>query len=517
MDSNKQMADLLFKNITKTPDDYEQMYPKRNLEEGAVVTRFAPSPTGRMHVGNLRTALYAYLVAKHEGGDFILRIEDTDQERYVEGAVDIIYRTLQKTGLIHDEGPDKDGGCGPYVQSERQAQGIYLKYAKELIDKGEAYYCFCDKERLEGLKKVVAGKEIHVYDKHCLHLSKEEVEEKLAAGVPYVIRQNNPTEGTTTFEDEIYGDITVDNAELDDMILIKSDGYPTYNFANVVDDHLMGITHVVRGNEYLSSSPKYNRLYEAFGWEVPVYIHCPLITDENHQKLSKRCGHSSFEDLVEQGFLTEAIVNFVALLGWSPADNQEIMTLEELVEKFDYHHMNKSPAVFDYTKLKWMNGEYIKKMDFDKFYEMALPYIKEVITKDYDLKKIAHMVQTRIEIFPDIRDHIDFFEELPEYDVAMYTHKKMKTNAQTSLEVLQEILPVLEAQEDYSNDALYQTLLKYVEQKGCKNGYVMWPIRTAVSGKQMTPGGATELMEVLGKEESLARIRKGIELLSQAQ
>ena len=481
------------------------------------VTRFAPSPTGRMHVGNLRTALYAYLVAKHEGGDFILRIEDTDQERYVESAVDIIYRTLQKTGLIHDEGPDKDGGCGPYVQSERQAQGIYLKYAKELIDKGEAYYCFCDKERLEGLKKVVAGKEIHVYDKHCLHLSKEEVEEKLAAGVPYVIRQNNPTEGTTTFEDEIYGDITVDNAELDDMILIKSDGYPTYNFANVVDDHLMGITHVVRGNEYLSSSPKYNRLYEAFGWEVPVYIHCPLITDENHQKLSKRCGHSSFEDLVEQGFLTEAIVNFVALLGWSPADNQEIMTLEELVEKFDYHHMNKSPAVFDYTKLKWMNGEYIKKMDFDKFYEMALPYIKEVITKDYDLKKIAHMVQTRIEIFPDIRDHIDFFEELPEYDVAMYTHKKMKTNAQTSLEVLQEILPVLEAQEDYSNDALYQTLLKYVEQKGCKNGYVMWPIRTAVSGKQMTPGGATELMEVLGKEESLARIRKGIELLSQAQ
>ena len=482
-----------------------------------VRTRFAPSPTGRMHVGNLRTALYAYLVAKHEGGDFILRIEDTDQERYVEGAVDIIYRTLQKTGLIHDEGPDKDGGCGPYVQSERQAQGIYLKYAKELIDKGEAYYCFCDKERLEGLKKVVAGKEIHVYDKHCLHLSKEEVEEKLAAGVPYVIRQNNPTEGTTTFEDEIYGDITVDNAELDDMILIKSDGYPTYNFANVVDDHLMGITHVVRGNEYLSSSPKYNRLYEAFGWEVPVYIHCPLITDENHQKLSKRCGHSSFEDLVEQGFLTEAIVNFVALLGWSPADNQEIMTLEELVEKFDYHHMNKSPAVFDYTKLKWMNGEYIKKMDFDKFYEMALPYIKEVITKDYDLKKIAQMVKTRIEIFPDIRDHIDFFEELPEYDVAMYTHKKMKTNAQTSLEVLQEILPVLEAQEDYSNDALYQTLLKYVEQKGCKNGYVMWPIRTAVSGKQMTPGGATELMEVLGKEESLARIRKGIELLSQAQ
>ena len=479
-----------------------------------VRTRFAPSPTGRMHVGNLRTALYAYLITKHEGGDFILRIEDTDQERYVEGAVEIIYRTLKETGLIHDEGPDKDGGCGPYVQSERQAQGIYLEYAKQLIDKGEAYYCFCDKERLDSLRKTVAGKEITVYDKHCLHLSKEEVEAKLAAGVPYVIRQNNPTEGTTTFEDEIYGDITVDNAELDDMILIKSDGYPTYNFANVVDDHLMGITHVVRGNEYLSSSPKYNRLYEAFGWEVPVYVHCPLITDEEHHKLSKRCGHSSFEDLVDQGFLTEAIVNFVALLGWSPADNQEIMSLDELVEKFDYHHMNKSPAVFDFTKLKWMNGEYIKKMDFDAFYEKALPYIKGVITKDYDLKKIAKMVQTRIEIFPDIKDHIDFFEELPEYDVAMYTHKKMKTNAETSLEVLQEILPILEAQEDYSNDALYATLLKYVEEKGCKNGYVMWPIRTAVSGKQMTPGGATELMEVLGKEESLARIRKGIELLS---
>ena len=432
----------------------------------------------------------------------------------MEGSVDFIYRTLQKTGLIHDEGPDKDGGCGPYVQSERQAQGIYLKYAKELIDKGEAYYCFCDKERLEGLKKVVAGKEIHVYDKHCLHLSKEEVEEKLAAGVPYVIRQNNPTEGTTTFEDEIYGDITVDNAELDDMILIKSDGYPTYNFANVVDDHLMGITHVVRGNEYLSSSPKYNRLYEAFGWEVPVYIHCPLITDENHQKLSKRCGHSSFEDLVEQGFLTEAIVNFVALLGWSPADNQEIMTLEELVEKFDYHHMNKSPAVFDYTKLKWMNGEYIKKMDFDKFYEMALPYIKEVITKDYDLKKIAHMVQTRIEIFPDIRDHIDFFEELPEYDVAMYTHKKMKTTPETALEALKEALPVLESVEQWDTEHIHEALFAKIADLGVKNGWMLWPLRTAVSGKQFTPGGGVELCAILGKEDTLARVRKAIDALS---
>lgn len=479
-----------------------------------VRTRFAPSPTGRMHVGNLRTALYAYLIAKHEGGDFILRIEDTDQERYVEGAVEIIYRTLEKTGLVHDEGPDKDGGVGPYVQSERQAKGIYLEYAKKLIEKGEAYYCFCDKERLEGLKQTVAGKEISVYDKHCLSLSKEEVEANLAAGRPYVIRQNNPRTGTTTFHDDIYGDITVDNSELDDMILIKSDGYPTYNFANVVDDHLMGITHVVRGNEYLSSSPKYNRLYEAFGWEVPEYIHCPLITNEDHQKLSKRCGHASYEDLIEQGFLTEAVVNFVALLGWSPAENREIMSLAELVEAFDYRHINKSPAVFDYTKLKWMNGEYIKLMDFEPFYEMAEPYIKEVVTKDYDLRKIATLVKTRIEVFPDIKDHIDFFEELPEYDVAMYTHKKMKTNAETSLEVLTEILPRLEAQEDYSNDALYALLCDYVAEKGCKNGYVMWPIRTAVSGKQMTPGGATELMEILGKEESIARIKKGIELLS---
>ncbi|MCI7276623.1 MAG: glutamate--tRNA ligase [Lachnospiraceae bacterium] len=476
-------------------------------------TRFAPSPTGRMHVGNLRTALYAYLIAKHEGGDFLLRIEDTDQERYVEGAVDIIYRTLEKTGLIHDEGPDKDGGCGPYVQSERQAAGIYMEYAKKLIDKGEAYYCFCDKERLDSLHQTVGGKEISVYDKHCLSLSKEEVEEKLASGMPYVIRQNNPRTGTTTFHDEIYGDITVDNAELDDMILIKSDGYPTYNFANVVDDHLMGITHVVRGNEYLSSSPKYNRLYDAFGWEVPVYVHCPLITDAEHHKLSKRSGHSSFEDLIEQGFLTEAVVNFVALLGWYPENNQEIMSLDELVKEFDYHHMSKSPAVFDYEKLKWMNGEYFKAMDPDKFYEMALPYIKETVGERDDYKRLAEMVRTRISIFPDIHDQLDFLAELPDYDVAMYTHKKMKTNAETSLEVLKEVLPLLQEQEDYSNDALYQTLLGYVEKKGCKNGYVMWPIRTAVSGKQMTPAGATEIMELLGKEESLRRIEEGIRKL----
>ena len=482
-------------------------------------TRFAPSPTGRMHVGNLRTALYAYLIAKHEDGDYLLRIEDTDQERFMEGALDIIYRTMEKTGLIHDEGPDKDGGVGPYVQSERQAQGLYLEYAKQLVEKGEAYYCFCTKERLDSLRNTEtdeSGEGIAKYDKHCLHLSKEEVEANLAAGMPYVIRQNNPSEGTTTFSDVIYGDISVDNAELDDMILIKSDGYPTYNFANVVDDHLMNITHVVRGNEYLSSSPKYNRLYEAFGWDVPVYVHCPTITNEEHKKLSKRSGHSSFEDLLEQGFLTEAIVNFVALLGWSPSDDREIFSLQDLIEAFDYHRINKAPAVFDMVKLKWMNGEYFKAMDFDRFYEMAESYIKEVITKDYDLKKIAAMVKTRIEVFHDIKDHIDFFEAVPEYDIAMYTHKKMKTTPETSLEVLKEMLPIFEAQEDYSNDALYATLVKYVEDKGCKNGYAMWPIRTAVSGKQMTPGGATEIMEIIGKEESVNRIKAAIVKLEAA-
>ena len=480
---------------------------------GKVRTRFAPSPTGRMHVGNLRTALYTYLIAKHEGGDFILRIEDTDQERYVEGAVDIIYRTMEKTGLLHDEGPDKDGGYGPYVQSERQRSGIYMEYAKKLVEKGEAYYCFCTQERLDSLKKNVNGEEIMVYDKHCLGLSKEEVEANLKAGMPFVIRQNNPKEGTTTFHDDIYGDISVDNSELDDMVLIKSDGYPTYNFANVVDDHLMGITHVVRGNEYLSSSPKYNRLYEAFGWEVPVYVHCPTITNEEHKKLSKRSGHSSFEDLLEQGFLTEAIINFVALLGWSPAGNQEFFTLEELVKEFDYHNMSKSPAVFDMTKLRWMNGEYLKKMDFEPFYAQAEPYLKAAITKPLDLKKIAAMVKTRIEVFPDIAAQVDFFETLPEYDPEMYVHKKMKTTKETSLETLKEVLSLLEAQEDYSNDALYETLAAYVAEKGVKTGFVMWPIRTAVSGKQMTPAGATEIMEVLGKEESLERIRKGIALL----
>lgn len=482
-------------------------------------TRFAPSPTGRMHVGNLRTALYEYLIARHEHGTFVLRIEDTDQERFVPEALDIIYNTMKLTGLQHDEGPDKDGGYGPYVQSERMKTGVYLNYAKQLVEKGEAYYCFCTKERLEELRassKTEDGKEIAKYDKHCLHLSKEEVQTKLDAGIPYVIRQNNPTEGTTTFHDAIYGDIEVDNAELDDMILIKTDGYPTYNFANVVDDHLQEITHVVRGNEYLSSAPKYNRLYEAFGWEVPEYVHCPTITDENHKKLSKRCGHSSVEDLLDQGFLPEAIINFVALLGWSPTEDREIFSLKELEEVFDYHHISKSPAVFDIVKLRWMNGEYIKAMDMDAYMEHALPVVKEVVTKDYDLKKIAELLKTRIEVFPDIKEKIDFFEELPEYDVAMYTHKKMKTNTENSLEVLQDMLPRLEAMTDFSIDEIEEVCKAYIAEKELKNGRVLWPLRTAVSGKQMTPGGAYEIMEILGKEESLARIRKGIEMLSEA-
>ena len=474
-------------------------------------TRYAPSPTGRMHVGNLRTALYAYLIAKHEGGDFLLRIEDTDLARHVEGAEEIIYNTLRETGLMWDEGPDKPGDVGPYVQSERQASGIYMEYAKKLVDRGEAYYCFCSQERLDGLKKTVNGEEIMVYDKHCLHLTKEEIQAHLDAGDPFVIRQNNPTDGETTFHDELYGDITVPNAELDDMVLIKSDGYPTYNFANVVDDHLMGITHVVRGSEYLSSSPKYNRLYDAFGWEVPKYIHCPTITDETHKKLSKRSGHSSFEDLLDQGYIAEAVVNFVALLGWSPEDDREIYSLDELVDVFDYRRISKSPAVFDMVKLGWMNGEYIKAMEDERFYELAEPYIKAVITKPLDLRRIAAMVKTRIEKLTDIAGHIDFFEKMPEYDVSMYTHKKMKTDAESSLKTIEDVIRVLKTQDDFSNDALYETISKYVSESGVKTGFVMWPLRTALSGKQMTPAGATEIMEVLGKTESLERLEAAVE------
>lgn len=474
-------------------------------------TRYAPSPTGRMHVGNLRTALYAYLISKHEGGDFILRIEDTDQERYVEGAVDIINRTMQQTGLLPDESPDLGGPVGPYVQSERVKSGLYMDYAKELVEKKEAYYCFCTPERLETLKQVVDGKEISVYDKHCLHLSKEEVEENLAAGKPFVIRQNNPREGSTTFHDELYGDITVDNSELDDMILMKSDGFPTYNFANVVDDHLMGITHVVRGNEYISSSPKYNRLYDAFGWEVPKYIHCPLITDADHKKLSKRSGYSSYEDLIEQGFLPEAVVNFIALLGWSPDSDQEIFSLEELVAAFDYHRIGKSPAVFDYTKLRWMNGEYLKAMEPEKFYALAEPYLKKVLRRDdLDLSVIAELVRTRIEVFPDIEEMVDFFEALPEYDAAMFENKKQKSTCEGSLTILTDLLPVLEAEDTFTNDTLFEVLSAYAQEKELKNKTVIWALRIAVSGKSVTPAGATQIMEIIGKEDSLSRIRTAI-------
>ncbi|MBO4505524.1 MAG: glutamate--tRNA ligase [Lachnospiraceae bacterium] len=481
-----------------------------------VRSRYAPSPTGKMHVGNLRTALYEFLIAKHAGGDFILRIEDTDQGRFVEGATDIIYRTLAETGLVHDEGPDKDKGFGPYVQSERVKSGLYMKYAKQLVEQGDAYYCFCTKERLESLTSTVGGETITHYDKHCLSLSKEEVEAKLAAGEPFVIRQNIPREGTTTFTDANYGEITIENSELDDQILIKSDGFPTYNFANVIDDHLMQISHVVRGNEYISSTPKYTRLYQAFGWQEPTYVHLPLITNEEHQKLSKRSGHSSFEDLIEQGFVAEAIVNFVALLGWSPADNREIMSLQELIDEFDYTKISKSPAVFDMVKLRWMNGEYLKAMDPEKYYPLALPYVEKAVTRDCDKKAIADLVKTRIETLCDIPDMIDFFETLPDYDVEMYTHKKMKTNSENSLETLREMLPRLEALDTFTMENLSELVAKYVEEKGIKNGIALWPLRTAVSGKQMTPGGAYEIMTILGKEESLARIRKGIEKLEKA-
>ena len=478
-------------------------------------TRYAPSPTGKMHVGNLRTALYAFLIAKHEDGDFLLRIEDTDQERFVEGATEIIYRTMANAGLIHDEGPDKDGGFGPYVQSERQKNGIYMKYALELVDRGEAYYCFCDKARLDEQKAISESKkEVYRYDKHCLHLSADEIKDKLESGLPYVIRQNNPIEGKTTFTDVLYGDITVDNIELEDIILIKSDGFPTYNFANVVDDHLMEISHVVRGNEYLSSSPKYNRLYEAFGWEVPVYVHCPLITDEEHKKLSKRLGHASYEDLIELGFLNEAIINFVALLGWSSKENKEIFSLDELIRDFDYTSINKSPAVFDMKKFRWMNSEYIKNMEFEAFYALVEEKLSEVIMNPaYDRKKIATLAKTRMETLNDLADLIDFIQEVPEYDKELYTHKKMKTDPKISLEVLKAVLPVLDNFSEWELQKLHDRIMEFVQESEYKNGQVLWPIRTALSGKASTPGGAFDILDILGKEESMKRLRAAIEKL----
>ena len=478
-----------------------------------VRTRFAPSPTGYMHIGNLRTALYAYLIAKHEGGDFLLRIEDTDKNREVEGAVDIIYNSLKLAGLKHDEGPDIGGPVGPYVQSERVNSGIYMEYAKKLVEKGEAYYCFCTEERLNSLKKEVNGETVSMYDKHCLSLSKEEIEKNLASGMPYVIRQNNPTTGTTKFNDDIYGEIEVDNSELDDMVLIKSDGYPTYNFANVVDDHLMGITHVVRGNEYLSSTPKYNRLYEAFGFDIPVYVHCPPITDENHKKLSKRSGSASFEDLINQGFLTECIVNFVALLGWSPNENIEIFDLDQMIKLFDYKRISKSPAVFDNTKLRWMNGEYIKAMPDDTYLLRAIPEIKKVITKNLDIEKIASFVKTRIETFKDIPDKVSFFEKVDNYDNSLYENKKNKLDINESKNILEKVLVLLKDTDDYSNDNLFKVLSEFGTANEIKTGKLMWPIRIALSGLENTPAGATEIASVIGKEETIKRIETAIDKL----
>ncbi|MBE6954581.1 MAG: glutamate--tRNA ligase [Ruminococcaceae bacterium] len=489
---------------------FEEM--EQRIPHGKVRTRFAPSPTGYMHVGNLRTALYTYLIAKHQDGTFILRIEDTDQGRLVEGAVDVIYKTMAECGLFHDEGPDVGGPVGPYIQTERR--GLYGKYAELLIEKGGAYRCFCNKDDQEETE-VAEGVAIHKYDGRCSRLSAEEIQAKLDAGLPYVVRQKIPREGTTTFSDAIFGDITVPNEDLDDQVLIKSDGLPTYNFANVIDDHLMGITHVVRGSEYLSSAPKYNLLYQSFGWEVPTYIHCsPVMRDAQH-KMSKRHGDPSYEDLIAQGYLTDAVVNYVALLGWSPGGEQEIFTMDELVKAFDLKGVSKSPAVFDIVKLRWMNAEYIKAMAPEAFYAVAEPFLKQAITNpDVDLKAIAALLQPRCEVLTDIPERVDFFDAVPEYDNELYTHKKMKTNPENSLTSLQTMLPALEALQTWDNDSLYACLIALCEQLGVKNGLLLWPLRVAVSGKASTPGGATELCALLGKEESLKRIRAAIEKLS---
>lgn len=477
-------------------------------------TRFAPSPTGYMHIGNLRTALYEYLIAKSQGGKFILRIEDTDQGRLVEGATDIIYNTLKMTGLHHDEGPDVGGAFGPYIQSERM--GMYMDYAKELVEKGEAYYCFCTKERLEALKENNGeGAAFAKYDRHCFHLTKEEVQGKLDAGEPFVIRQKMPEEGTTTFHDMVYGEITVENKELDDQILMKADGFPTYNFANVVDDHLMKITHVVRGSEYLSSTPKYNLLYQAFGWDAPVYVHLPAVMRDAHHKLSKRHGDKSFEDLVREGYLVEAIVNYIALLGWSPSDNTEIFTLQELEEKFDIAGLSKSPAIFDIKKLTWMNGEYMKAMEFEKFYALAEPKLREALGEtQLDGKKIAVLLQKRLETLNDIPALVAFFKELPTYGTELYTHKKMKTDDAIALTSLQAAIPVLKELTEWSETTIHDRLIALVGEMGIKNGQLLWPVRTALSGEPTSPGGAIELADILGKEETLRRLEKGIALLS---
>ena len=459
-----------------------------------------------MHIGNLRTALYAYLLTKSMGGDFILRIEDTDQERYVEGATDVIYNTLKETGLIWDEGPDIGGNYGPYIQSERKH--LYKEYAEKLVESGHAYYCFCDKERLDRVRHECEVQKLPPkYDKHCMSLTKEEIKAKLDAGVPYVIRQNMPVSGTTSFDDAVFGRITVENSTLDDQILLKSDGMPTYNFANVIDDHLMDITHVIRGNEYLSSTPKYNLLYEAFGWEIPQYIHCsPVMRDHTH-KLSKRDGDASYEDFIKKGYLKEAIINYIALLGWSPQGDREKYTLAELAEVFSVEGISKSPAIFDENKLAWLNGEYIRELTPEQFHEKAKPYYEGIIKKpEIDTKKISALLQKRTEKLSDIPEQIDFFEKLPEYDNSLFVHKKMKTNEENSKTALLAVKELFENQTDWSFDALHDAAMGLVEKLGVKNGQLLYPLRVALSGKAFTPGGGIELAEILGRDESLKRI-----------
>ena len=479
-----------------------------------VRTRFAPSPTGFMHVGNLRTALYEYLVAKSQDGTFVLRIEDTDQERYVEGAVDVIYKTLETAGLKHDEGPDIGGDYGPYVQSERK--DMYLPYAEQLIKEGKAYRCFCTKERLEKLQSETVG---GGYDRHCRDLSEEEIQKNLDAGIPYVIRQKMPIEGSTTFTDAVFGEITVENSELQDQILIKQDGYPTYNFANVIDDHTMGITHVVRGSEYLSSTPKYNLLYEAFGWEIPTYIHLPLINGKNEDgsvsKLSKRHGSTGFEDLIKEGYLPEAIINYIALLGWCPKDNREIFTLDELCKVFDISGISKSPAVFDYDKLEWFNGEYIKAMTDEEFAAIAEPYFKEALgDAPVDHLKIAAILKQRTTKLTDIPEKIDFFKALPAYEKELYINKKSKTNLENAPVMLKAVYDELSALPAWESDQIHDALINLAQKLEVKNGTVMWPARISVAGKTVTPGGAIEILDILGREESLRRMELGLEKLA---
>lgn len=480
-------------------------------------TRFAPSPTGYMHVGNLRTALYAYLAAKsEENGVFILRVEDTDQERFVEGAMDVIYQTLKETGLVWDEGPDVGGPVGPYIQSDRKS--IYEKYAQQLIDQGDAYYCFCDKERLDEMKTLQrASNMAPKYDRHCLSLSKEKIAEKLAAGIPHVIRQRIPDSGTVTFHDEIREDITVECNTLDDQILIKADGMPTYNFANVVDDHLMGITTVIRGTEYLSSAPKYNLLYQAFGWEIPKYLHCPPVMKDSTQKLSKRNGDASYQDLVAKGYLKEAVLNYIALLGWSPRSGREIMTLDEMKQDFSIYDVSKSPAIFDPVKLNYVNAEYIRRMSPEQFLEVALPWMKKAIKReDVGFAILAEALHPRCEVLGDIPAQLDFIDALPDYDIALYTSKKMKTNPEVALDALKQVRPILEDIEDFTAANIHETLFALIEKLGCKNGVILWPLRVAVSGKQFTPGGGIEISAAIGKAETLARVDAGIQKLETA-